>query len=150
MELNELSLKNLFSYNITKNTITSIWWIVLLAILWFLYIFFSKYNNYKSVVSKVNQSYTLDINFKQLNVFQQNFFQLKNIQYKTDKNLLYKIYDWPVISNSYDKWKAIVIEGKTKMTQEVTIIKKRTVKENKLSKILENLRKLKKLKHENK
>jgi len=150
MELNELSLKNLFSYNITKNTITSIWWIVLLAILWFLYIFFSKYNNYKPVVSKVNQSYTLDINFKQLNVFQQNFFQLKNIQYKTDKNLLYKIYDWPVISNSYDKWKAIVIEGKTKMTQEVTIIKKRTVKENKLSKILENLRKLKKLKHENK
>jgi len=143
MQSDTITIKDFFNYNIAKNVLVSLLAIVVLTIGAFLYVFFAKYNSYKPKVSKINQNYTIDINFKQLNAFQENFFALKDPVYKTDPKLLYKIYDWPVISNWYDKARARIIEWKKSLTEETTIIKKRTVKENTLNKVLQKLRKLK-------
>ena len=113
----------------------------------FLYVFFSKYNTHKPRVPKITQTYSLDIDFDKLNLYQKIFFTLKNIEYKPDKELLYKIYDWPVLSNGYDKIQSKIIEGKKKETEEVTIIKERTEKDNS-SKILEKLKELRNKKNE--
>ncbi len=146
MKNETIKINEFFKYNIAKNIIMAIGLIIIMSILAFLYIFFVTYNSYKPRVVKVNQNYTLDINFSQLKAFQQNFFALKGLDYKTDKQLLYKIYDWPVISNSYDKAKARIIEWKKHITEQTTIIKKRVVNENKLANVLQSLKRLKKWK----
>jgi len=131
-----------FNYYLTKKILLSVFWIVVLGIIWFLYIFFSKYNNYKPRVSRISQSYTLDIDFDKLNLFQNYFFKLKDIEYKANKELLYKIYDWPVLSNWYDKIKYKIIEWKKQETESVSVVKKRIIN-NKSSSILQKLKELK-------
>jgi len=150
MKTENLSFKDFFNYSMVKKIFISLIAIVILTMIWFFYIFFTRYNAYKPIVSKMNQNYSLNINFNNLNAFQENFFKIEDIPYKVNKKLLYKIYAWPIISNWYDRAKARILEWKTKITSSKTIIVKRTVKENNVNNILERIKKIRSQYHENK